>query len=237
MSQRHKHKHVADKHSTAMGKGEVRERGEYSCCWRAMTRGSSFLMSWGYHWATFSPKSFMRRTLCGDFFPEGFNWCPNILPRASDTPSQIAELTILFNPPLAISLFSVPLFVGHGHGHAVVSVRKKNLEDTGTRWLLLLLMKSSLRNYNLTPLVYRFSTKFPRALFNWFCFLIVFINYYWVKSSFFFFGVNLLGQKFKTQKCIHWSSNASKIGLDEPTAKHTGEILPTHTHFSPCTHT
>lgn len=82
----------------------VRER-EYSCSWRAMTRGSSFLMSWGYHWATFSPKSFMRRSLCGVFMPVGFNWWPKILARASTTPWFIATLNMFFKLPLAIFVF------------------------------------------------------------------------------------------------------------------------------------
>ena len=75
--------------------------GNYSCsCW-AMTRGSSFLMSCGYHWATFSPMSFLRKTLCADLCAVGLRTCPNILARASATPWVIAAAKMFFKPPFA----------------------------------------------------------------------------------------------------------------------------------------
>lgn len=76
----------------------------YSCSSIAMIWGSSFLMSYGYHWATFSPINFLRKILWADFWPVGLSMCPNILALASVTPVVIAVDNRLFRPPVAISL-------------------------------------------------------------------------------------------------------------------------------------
>ena len=78
-----------------------RER-DYSCSRRAMIRGSSFMMSCGYHSATFSPMSFLRNSLWGDLWPVGFSMCPNILALASVTPLVTAVARIFFRLPVAI---------------------------------------------------------------------------------------------------------------------------------------
>lgn len=67
--------------------------GAYSFSSRAMTTGSSRLMSSGYHCATCSPMSFFRSSFVAARFPNGFTACPNTAARASVAPAVTAAVS------------------------------------------------------------------------------------------------------------------------------------------------
>ena len=122
-----------------------RER-DYSCSRRAMIRGSSFMMSCGYHSATFSPMSFLRNSLWGDLWPVGLSMCTNILALASVTPLVTAVAKIFFRLPVAI--LTSPCWV-----------KKKRFGQTFRTWWHSETMLSEHNNAELISKIHKFRIK------------------------------------------------------------------------------